>query len=715
MIRLGWLPDWRGRVCIDTPDKLGYLRDHVDAAIASGSYALDTETTGLDVLSGDRMFMFSFSYRCGLETGSARAACKLPGGEAVFTRSVACFVGKRHKAGGVTVEKEVLAELMRLTTSDAKCYMFNAKFDAKILWADGVPLTNLHSDTSLALYVLDPSFGDALEEVVAARKAGKLRPTEPMPRTLKDACALLLDWPADERDEVKAWLEHKFGKNRDKWKYAYLPKDLVATYACGDTERTLALGLYCDSKLAAREQTGVAAMETALTLVVAEMELSGVRVDEQAAKAARAEMQALGQTAHDTMLELTGLANCNFNSDETLIKYAWPALNRHPEATGEFPVPDAWDMDALAPYATKKRGSRNVDLVEGSGVHGLFCKALLDWRGSEKAIGTYLDPWLLTWAKPDEDTGEVRIHAELRQDGTDTGRFSSGKPNMQNVPIEARMLAPSKGCALVLIDYSQLEFRVFAHYAGGDVLDAYKLNKDVDFHQAVAAMLGIPRKPAKNINFGMLYGMGREKLIFSLCGLSEQQVMQEWRDATELLRLAQYKHDDKGIAHATALRDSVAPRYKKVCDAAALYDLYQKKFPRAKQLYYECSDRCKKRGWIKNLIGRRRYLPAEFAHVALNTLIQGGAADVVKRAMLRVAAALLEFNEQHPDANARMLLQIHDELIFEVKECYAQRLAQTMCPIMEDEPLLSVPLVAEADVVLDGEIWMNKHEFAEAK
>lgn len=356
-----------------------------------------------------------------------------------------------------------------------------------------------------------------------------------------------------------------------------------------------------------------------------------------------------------------------------------------------------------------------MSVVEGSGVHGEFCQALLNWRGAEKAIGTYLDPWLLTWGKLDADTGEMRLHPELRQDGTDTGRFSSGNPNIQNVPVEVRVLCPSKGCALVLIDYSQLEFRVFAHYAGGEVLEAYQKDKHVDFHQAVADMLGIPRKPAKNINFGMLYGMGREKLIFSLCGLSEDETFRAERELHEQLRLAKYnKHADAVARLENSLLTDIGPKAKRVREAGALYDQYLKKFPRAKQLYYECSDRCKKRGWIRNLVKRRRYLPAEFAHVALNTLIQGGAADVVKRAMLRVAAALMAFNRKYPEAQARMLIQVHDELVFECMEAYASQLADAMMPVMEDEPLLSVPLVAEADVVLDGELWMDKHKFAAA-
>lgn len=216
--------------------------------------------------------------------------------------------------------------------------------------------------------------------------------------------------------------------------------------------------------------------------------------------------------------------------------------------------------------------------------------------------------------------------------------------------------------SLVFIDYSQLEYRVFAHYAGGEVLEKYKKDPNTDFHQALADMLGIDRKAAKNLNFGVLYGMGKDKLVASLAG-------------------------------------QMSP-----AQALANYETYHKKFPQAKALYYEAQRRAKERGWVKNLFGRRRYLDPKFAHVAFNTIIQGGAADLVKRAMLRVDAELRNLAFE-----ARFLMQIHDELIFEVPQGKEQALIDAVSPAMTNEPRLSCPLFTDAKVCLPGEVWKDKH------
>lgn len=714
-MRLGWTPDWQGRDCIRNHADLPRLAQHIDAAIAAGVFAFDTETTGLEVLDGARMFMFSLSYPYASPEARAvpvgmRANAGYTGNE-IPVMSLACFVGDRHKGlPKCAVDYDtVVAELTRLFTSGAKCVMFNAKFDAKMLWADGVPCEALESDTGLDLYVLDPGFGDSLPETLTARKEGRLKPNEALPRNLKDLCAVLLNLPADERDEIKSWLTATFGANRKKWRYECLPPDLVGTYACGDTERTLALYHYTQQLLKEREQTTVAKMEAELSLVVAEVELNGMPLNEDAAKRVRGEQAVLSQTANDTMLELTGLANVNFGSDDVLIRYAWPALNRTTNA--DYPVPGAWDIDTLTPYAVKKRGSTKVEAVADKGAHGQFCAALLHWRGAEHIIAV-IDAWLLKWARRGEETGELRLHPELKQDGADTGRFSCRDPQLQNINADARVCG-SLTNAIVFIDYSQIEFRTFAHYAGGDLLAAYLKDKHVDFHQVVADIMCVPRKQAKGINFGMLYGMGREKLIFGLCNLSEEQHRKDEAALTNAIRTARMTNRAHEIPPLQAKLNAMKPALAKIAEAAATYTKYNEKFPAAKQLYYECQKRAKLRGWIKNLFGRRRYLPENRSQVALNTLIQGGAADLVKRAMLRVAVALREFNAKH-NTDARMLLQIHDELVFEVRADLAKALADWMCPVMEAEPLLKCPLVAEASVCWPGEIWKDKHSFEAA-
>lgn len=717
MLRLGWMPDFAARYVIQVDDasSLELLTSCVDAAIASGRFAFDTETTGLEVLDGARMFMASFSW---LDDNGRE--CKVGKHGTVKISSCAVFIGKRHAEIKLSTQDAVLAELSRLLSSNAKCQMFNAKFDVKVCWADGVPTNNLEQDVMLSMYVLDPGFGDALEEVRQARKSGTLSTTQPLPRNLKDLSTLLLGWPAEERDEIHGWLTAKFGKSRAKWKFNAVPADLVAVYACSDTERTLALSIWAEHALKEREQWDLALMEAQLACVVAEMELNGLPLNLDAIEAADKEWTERGLQANNKLLELTGLTQLSVMSQDDLASYAWPALQERakelkrvvtkteqrdkaggaanttveqarkkgewgaPQETvsyeelSTYTVPENWDVDSLSMYAVRKRGSTKITAVPETGIFGEFCAAVLTKRMADKIVGTYFDPWRKVHMRQD-DNGIYRLHPQLRQDGTDTGRFSSKDPNLQNVPSDARMggftsyegyvawcklngYEPAPARSLVFIDYSQVEYRVFAHYAGGEVLDKYKLDPTTDFHQALADLLGIDRKPAKNLNFGVLYGMGKDKLIEALSG-------------------------------------QMPPERALYC-----YNLYHQKFPQAKQLYYEAQRRCKERGWIKNLFGRRRYLDQKFAHVAFNTIIQGSAADIVKRAMLRVHATLPTL-----DFEAKMLLQIHDELIFETPTGTEHALIEALRGPMTDEPRLNCPLLIDAAVALPGEVWRDKH------
>lgn len=709
MMRLGWVPDFRGRTVIQLDDEasLEKLKSCVDAAIQAGRFAFDTETTGLDVLEGARMFLASFSW-----LDKEGRTCPVGGGKQIPISSCAVFIGTRHAEIKLKNQAKVLEQLTRLLTSNAECSMFNSKFDAKICWADNIPVENLVSDVMLDVYVLDPGFGDAIDEVRTARKEGRLGKDNPLARNLKDLAEVLLCWSPEERDEVKGWLSAKFGSYRKNWKYNYIPADLVSIYACADTERTLALSYWAEKVLREREQLEVARMETQLALVVAEMEVTGLPLNMRALEHTEREWLEKGRAAHDRLLELTGLTQLSVMSQDDLAHYAWPALQKRDggktlrkvirkemrvtdggksvavdvESYENFAVPENWDIDALSSYAIRSRGNTKIVPVEGTGIFGEFCAEVLTKRMADKIVGTYLKPWRETWAYTD-DEGVKRLHPTLQQDGADTGRFSCKDPQLQNVPLDARVAGFEDydyytglqgatggvvGCkrSLVYIDYSQIEYRVFAHYAGGEVLERYQKDPSTDFHQALADMLQIKRSPAKTLNFGILYGMGKDALIKALMLI--------------------------GFTAQGAL------------DA---YEFYHQKFPQAKALYYEAQRRAKERGWVKNLFGGRRYLQQKYAHVAFNTIIQGTAALIVKRAMLRCSKRLRELAvDPRFECPPRMLLQIHDELVFETPAGTERLLADEMNVQMIDEPRLNCPLITEASVCFAGEVWKNKHK-----
>jgi DNA polymerase I-like protein with 3'-5' exonuclease and polymerase domains len=240
-------------------------------------------------------------------------------------------------------------------------------------------------------------------------------------------------------------------------------------------------------------------------------------------------------------------------------------------------------------------------------------------RYHEKRAGTYYSSFIYY-----ADAHDV-IHADIRQAGTETGRMSYRDPNLQNIPKEDEeedqatpyhvrsCFVPREGYFFYSVDYAQMEYRLLLDYAGEtELIKQIMLGADV--HQATADLLGIPRKYAKTLNFAILYGAGPARISRML-------------DITEV--------------EATQLRYN-----------------YFRKLPKVRNLVHEVIRRGESRGWIFNYFGRRCHISSrDFAYILPNHLIQGSGADVVKFAMNKIAPIL---------GNSHMLLQVHDEIIFEV-------------------------------------------------
>ena len=292
-----------------------------------------------------------------------------------------------------------------------------------------------------------------------------------------------------------------------------------------------------------------------------------------------------------------------------------------------------------------------------------------------KLKSTYTDG-LCKQANPDTH----RVHTSYHQALTATGRLSSTDPNLQNIPIRAEIgrqirkafVAP-EGRVLLAADYSQIELRLMAHLSQDEaLLDAFIHGQDV--HRRTAAeVLGIAledvtndqRRQAKAVNFGLLYGMSEFGLIRQL-GFTRQE-SQDY--------IKQYFHRYPGI-----------------------YDYMQ----RTRQVALE-------QGFVETLLGRRLYTPDIDARnmmvrkaaerAAINAPLQGSAADIIKMAMIEVDKML-------PKDQAKMLLQVHDELVFEVDEDIADELAPKLAEVMQSVLQISVPLVVE---VGKGKNWDEAH------
>ena len=304
-------------------------------------------------------------------------------------------------------------------------------------------------------------------------------------------------------------------------------------------------------------------------------------------------------------------------------------------------------------------------------------KLILEYRGMSKLKSTYTDA-LPACINP--ETG--RVHTSYRQAVASTGRLSSTDPNLQNIPVrtpEGRrirqaFIAPP-GSLLLAADYSQIELRIMAHLSGdAGLTQAFESGEDI--HRATAAeVFGVAlkkvsddeRRSAKAINFGLIYGM-------SAFGLGRQL----------------------GI-----------PRR----EAQAYVDLYFARYPGVKQFMDDTKERARDRGYVETVFGRRLYLPEiksgnparrQYAErTAINAPMQGTAADIIKRAMITLHAWLEESGAQ-----ARMIMQVHDELVFEVAEDAVAEVQSVVVKQMEAAAELSVPLKVDAGV---GKNWDEAH------
>ncbi len=295
---------------------------------------------------------------------------------------------------------------------------------------------------------------------------------------------------------------------------------------------------------------------------------------------------------------------------------------------------------------------------------------LLQYRELHKLYSTYLDPLLqLGLSQPD-----CRIHTSFVQTGTATGRLSSKNPNLQNIPtrtplgarIREAFVAP-EGKRLIGIDYSQIELRLLAHFSQDPTLvDAFNHGKDIHLQTAIA-LFGEEEAPAKRavaktVNFGLLYGMGQKKLS-----------------------------DTLGIPTK---------------EAREIITRYFETFPTVKHYFASIVERSKEQGYVETLLGRRRYfdyakatpmMKAAFERESVNTVFQGSAADLIKLAMNCIDDVI---KTQRLDAT--MLLQIHDELIFETDAQQAETLGKQFQKIMEEIYKLHIPLKASLNI---GRHW----------
>ncbi len=451
------------------------------------------------------------------------------------------------------------------------------------------------------------------------------------------------------------------GSGKSQKTFDYVDIDVATRYAAEDADITLRLYNHLLPRLVSeRMMTVYERIERPLTQVIADMEVAGIRIDSQL-------LFTLGQ---------------RFGSEMTILERKIYELAGHAFNVGSPKQLGTVLFDELKMPAPKKSklGAyvTDVDVLEklvGEGYE--LPKVVLEWRSLSKLKSTYVDG-LLTSVNPKTQ----RIHTSYAMAHTSTGRLSSSEPNLQNIPVrteDGRLIrqafVANPGHKLMSLDYSQIELRLLAHMANVPQL-ATAFREGLDIHAATASeMFGVPlaeitpdvRRRAKAINFGIIYGI-------SAFGLAQQL----------------------GIP-----RDE-AGKYIKT---------YFERYPGIQEYMENQKTYAREHGYVKTLFGRKCYALGiqdsnaamrQFAErQAINAPLQGSNADIIKMAMHRVDACL-----QEHDLAAKMLLQVHDELVFEVPEGEIDKTGQVLKKLMEGIAFLKVPLVVGVGV---GDNWDQAH------
>lgn len=384
-------------------------------------------------------------------------------------------------------------------------------------------------------------------------------------------------------------------KRQKEMHFELVPHELMWSYAARDAELHLAIGLQQMQELTEDESLQrVAKNEIRLTKTCYKMERQGICIDKAYTARALSHEMALVTNARREFESLTGVPYVDSNKVFAEI------------FTG---------MGLEYPKTEKGNPSFNAESLEA--FDNPAARAIKTIRNHEKRAGTYYSSFLYCEV-------DGKIHPDIRQAGTETGRFSYRDPNLQNVPKEEvagldfyvrKCFVPSPGNYLVFADYSQQEFRIMLDFAGETKL-IQQVNDGADVHTATADLLGISRTQAKTINFGLLYGMGQAKLAHAL-GVSVKEAKDIKLD-------------------------------------------YFGKLPRVERLIRSVIRTGETRGHIFNWFGRKCHIAQrDFAYILPNHLIQSSGADVIKLAMNRIDDFLKDYK-------TTMLVQVHDEIILDV-------------------------------------------------
>ena len=567
-------------------------------------------------------------------TGTDPRGCELVGISIAWRPEAAAYIPIRSPEGEPALQLCDVIERLRPILENAQVEKIgqNLKFDIVVLRSAGLTVRGTSTDTMVADYLLHPGRRN---------------------HTLDDLSERYLGYHATSIKDL-------IGSGSNELTMDQVPLLKVAAYACEDVDIPFRIAPMVREQL---ETLGLAELyrdvEMPLVEVLAEMEFNGIHVD----------------INHLALMSNLFATKINLLQEEIYAAAGGPLNLDSPK---QLAVLLFEKLGLPIIKKTKTGASTDVDVLQAlAATHALPAK-IIDYRQATKLKNTYIDalPKLVN-AK----TG--RVHTSFRQDVAATGRLSSTDPNLQNIPIrteEGRAIrgafrAGVDGWMLLAADYSQIELRVLAHYSGdAAMLNAYENDRDI--HTRVAAEVhGVDeasvtsdmRRMAKTINFGIVYGQSPFGLAKTL-----------------------------GISRS---------------EAAQYIELYFARYPGVDEFMLATMESCRRDGFVRTMLGRRRDIQGirdlrsanlsqrrnltEAERIAVNTVIQGSAADLIKLAMIALHRRLATSN-----LKAKLLLQIHDELLFEVAPEDVDALTYMVREEMISVAKLQVPLKVEIGVGL---------------
>ncbi len=508
----------------------------------------------------------------------------------------------------------------------------NLKYDYLVMRNYDIDIQNLHFDTLIGAYIFQPDGAqdmDSLSEKFLSYKPISIA-------------------------ELK-------GRGKDQVTFDKVDVNKASEYAGEDADITLQLYYRIKYELGKSNLLKICEeIEFPLIKVLSEMEFEGFRVDEKILAIINKETERLIKEFEAKIYKSAG-EKFNINSTQQLADILFKKLN-------------------LTPVRKTKTGySTDVKVLEELKYQHEIAALLVDYRILTKLKSTYLDG-----LKAAVNPKTKRVHTVFNQVAAATGRLSSNDPNLQNIPIRTEVgrslrkafVPRDKSYLIMSADYSQIELRIMAHYADDEnMINAFKRNHDIhtetsmrifNLHSKNDVTPGMRRK-AKEVNFGIIYGIGAF-----------------------------------GLASRLEIKNS---------EAKDIIDRYFREYPKVR----EYMDRTKKfahdNGYVETLMGRRRYLKqinnqnasarAEDERAAINMPIQGTAADMIKIAMINIYSEFV-----NNKLESKMLLQVHDELVFEVKKNEQEKVKKIVIDKMKNAITLSVPIEVEVGV---GENWFEAH------